>query len=383
VLDLDGFSKTVALIYDAAMDVDRWSEALACICSLFESQKGQISFGTSVSDSQSFFRFCGFANDELAILPRYRELIPRDPRMSPIRFKAIHCRQMVSEEVLHASEMYKEVLVLAGIEYSMWFLVDVDEHSGCALSVMRGPRDQPFNAQDCADLSRFVPHVQRATTMHETFGRLRREAEAARAVIDGVPLGVLVVDTDKLALANRTAREMLADGSAVKFHNGRLHATSADASARLSDAIREASSGALAPIGVTIPVGETDEVKVLIRALNASSAGMLGVDAHAVALYLSDPRKPVETPEETLQQLFGLTGREAAVLRALVQGDNLQAIGKRLGVGLTTVKTHMQNIMRATGVSRQAELVQVVLSSPAWMAAQASGRSTRARPAEL
>lgn len=96
----------------------------------------------------------------------------------------------------------------------------------------------------------------------------------------------------------------------------------------------------------------------------------MGVKTEAVALYLSNSRSPVETPEELLQQLFGLTAREAAVLHALVEGDLPKAIAKRLGIGPETIKTHMQHIMQATGVSRQAELVKLVLSSPAWMAAQ-------------
>jgi len=90
----------------------------------------------------------------------------------------------------------------------------------------------------------------------------------------------------------------------------------------------------------------------------------------AVALYLTDSRRPIETPEEVLQQLFGLTVREAAVLRALVQGETLTQIAQRLGIKLQTVKTHLQHIMQTTGADRQAALVKQVLSSPAWLAAQ-------------
>jgi DNA-binding CsgD family transcriptional regulator len=75
---------------------------------------------------------------------------------------------------------------------------------------------------------------------------------------------------------------------------------------------------------------------------------------------------------EVLQQLFGLTAREAAVLRALVQGETLPQTAQRLGIKLQTVKTHLQHIMQTMGAARQAELVKQVLSSPAWIAAQKS-----------
>jgi DNA-binding CsgD family transcriptional regulator len=95
---------------------------------------------------------------------------------------------------------------------------------------------------------------------------------------------------------------------------------------------------------------------------------MLGAQSEAVALYVTDPRKPVETQEEILQRLFGLTPREAAVLRILVEGEDLQSVAARLGIGIETVRSHVKHIMERTGASRQAELVRMVLSSPAWVA---------------
>jgi DNA-binding NarL/FixJ family response regulator len=375
MLDLDSFSEAVALIYDASMDVDRWPEALGYLCVLFNSQKSQISFATSAFDSQAFFKFHGFTDAELQkTLPRYRELTPHDPRTTAIRFKAVHCRQLVSAELLHNTAMYKEVLAPVDVEYSMWFIVDLDEHSGCAMSLMRGRASEPFSEQDCAAFSRFVPHIQRATTMHGTFHRLRQQAAAAREVIDHVPLGIVVVDDDEVVLANQSARALLDEGTMLNLHSGRLRAAGAGADANLTAAIREARNGTARPVGLTLPIGGTNEAKVLIRPLNRASADLLDVGPTAIALYVRDPRQPVETPEETLQQLFGLTAREAAVLHALVQGDNLQAIAKRLGVELPTVKTHMQGIMRATSVRRQPELVQMVLTSPAWISSH-SGRT--------
>jgi DNA-binding CsgD family transcriptional regulator len=71
-----------------------------------------------------------------------------------------------------------------------------------------------------------------------------------------------------------------------------------------------------------------------------------------VALYVTDPRKPVETPGEILQRLFGLSAREASVLRLLVEGGDLQGAAARLGISYETVRTHVKRIMDATGARR-------------------------------
>jgi DNA-binding CsgD family transcriptional regulator len=184
-------------------------------------------------------------------------------------------------------------------------------------------------------------------------------------------VGVVVVDDNRIVLANQAARALLDEGHILRLVDGRIHAATPEADAKLAAAVRDVRDNeGDKPVAIGLEVGANDQVRALIRPLRSPSAAMLGVDHEAIALYLSDPRKTIETPEEILQQMFGLTTREAAVLRALVQGDDLNTIAKRLGIGLQTVKTHIQHIMRTTGANRQAELVTLVLSSPAWISAQ-------------
>jgi DNA-binding CsgD family transcriptional regulator len=204
--------------------------------------------------------------------------------------------------------------------------------------------------------------------MHGAFQRCRDELAAVKALIDGVPLGMMVVDDDELKVANRAARTLLGEGVALRLHNGRLHGATRQADTDLRDAVREALNGADQPIGLALPIDHAEPVRAVIRRLHPASAGTLGAPSEAVALYVTDPRKPVETQEEILQRLFGLTAREASVLRIVVEGDNLQTVAVRLGIGIETVRSHVKHIMETTGARRQAELVRMVLSSPAWVA---------------
>jgi DNA-binding CsgD family transcriptional regulator len=284
------------------------------------------------------------------------------------QYKAMHCRQVVSDEVLWASDMYKEALRPVGIEYTMVFMVQIDQEKLCVLGVMRGPDHAPFTADDCADFSCLVPHVGRAVTMHGAFQRCREELAAVKALLDGVPLGMMVVDDDELKVANRAARMMLGEGDAMRLQNGRLQGATRRGDTALREAVHEALSGTDQPIGVALPIEHAEPVRAVIRKLHPASAGMLGAPSEAVALYVTDPRKPVETREEILQRLFGLTPREAAVLSLLVEGGDLQGVAGQLGIGIETVRSHVKRIMETTGATRQVDLVRMVLSSPAWIA---------------
>jgi DNA-binding CsgD family transcriptional regulator len=209
--------------------------------------------------------------------------------------------------------------------------------------------------------------VTRAISMYGAFRRCREELTTVKALLDGVPLGMLVVEDDELKVANRAARTMLDEGDAMRLQNGRLSGATRRADTDLRAAVHEALDGDDRAVGVMLPIDHAEPVRAVVRRLHPGSAGMVGARSEAVALYVTDPRKPVETPEEILQRLFGLTPREAAVLRILVEGEDLQAVTSRLGITIETVRSHVKHIMDTTGASRQAELVRMVLSSPAWV----------------
>jgi len=371
MLEIDSFSHAIAQIYDASLSVEAWDPALSTLAGLFDSPKAQISYYNSYRDASAFIRIWGvFDDDNKRNLSKYRKLAATDPRIPPRLFKAYHCRQIVSDEALRSSVIYQQALAPAGIEYSMYFGVELDDGAKCAVGVMRGPKQAAFTAEDCEDLGRFIPHVSRAVSMHGTLRRARGAVEVAQALINGVPLGMMVVHEGKVVLANSAARELLDQGDPLLRSGGRLQATTSHGDAKLEQAIREARNGGDKPVGVTLPAGEAEQVRVIVRRLPPSTVGMLGAREGAVALYLADSRRPVETSEEVLRRLFGLTEREATVLRALIQGDDARGIARRLDIGSETVKSHLRHIMQTIGVSRQAELIALVLSSPAWVCGQ-------------
>ena len=370
MLDIDDFSQAVAGVYDASMNVERWPDVLSHFARMFGGNRAQMSVYSNLRDV-AFLKVWGMS-DELLLrfLPQYMAFTPTDPRSGMLvnQYRATHCRQFVSDAALHASEMYKHALNPVGIEYAMGLGAPIDQELKFFISVMRGPDVAPFISDECTDFGRFAPHVTRAVTMHSNFQRCREELTTVKALLDRVPLGIMVVDDDEVKVANRTARALLEEGDAMRLQNGRLCGTTRRADADLRAAVHEALNEGDQPIGVVLPIDHAEPVRAVVRRLHPASAGMVGTASEAVALYVTDPRKPIETPEEILQRLFGLTPREAAVLRILAEGGDLQSAAARLGIGIETARTHVKHIMETTGASRQADLVRMVLSSPAWVA---------------
>jgi len=57
-----------------------------------------------------------------------------------------------------------------------------------------------------------------------------------------------------------------------------------------------------------------------------------------------------------LRRLYFLTQREAEVAIAVARGAGLRTAADALGIGVNTVRTHLQRVFEKTGTSRQAEL---------------------------
>jgi DNA-binding CsgD family transcriptional regulator len=383
MIDIDSFSSAIAQIYDAALDVERWDDVLATLARLFNSSKSQISYFTSYQDADPFIVIWGFdPSIERHNISRYTAFTGRDPRNPPRLFKAYRCRDLVSDESLWASDMYKEALAPANVEYAMYFALLLDDGANCGIGVMRGRDQPPFTKAECEDLGRFIPHVARAANMHGVLSRARGEIAAARALIDSVPLGMMVVQNDRVVVANKAALAFMERGETLRCSDGRLHATTPQAQTKLGRAMRDARDGRDCSVGITLPAGETEQIRVMARQLAPASADMFGVSPKGLALYLADSRRSVETREETLRRLFGLTAREATALSALVQGDDTRQIAARLGIGVETAKTHLRHVMQAVGVKRQIDLIRLVLSSPAWIGdpgVEWTGQRTKSR----
>jgi DNA-binding NarL/FixJ family response regulator len=81
------------------------------------------------------------------------------------------------------------------------------------------------------------------------------------------------------------------------------------------------------------------------------------------AIFVQDPAAMAPSTGEAFAKLHGLTASELRVLRALAPGLSIKKVAELLGIGETTVRTHLQHIYSKTGTSKQSELIHMFMSS--------------------
>jgi DNA-binding CsgD family transcriptional regulator len=75
----------------------------------------------------------------------------------------------------------------------------------------------------------------------------------------------------------------------------------------------------------------------------------------------SDPDAEISSRIEAIRERFGLTRAETTFAIEMVRGDGRQAAADRLGITVGTARSHLSRIFDKTGVTRQAELVRLLM----------------------
>ncbi|MEK9672312.1 MAG: hypothetical protein VW268_07390 [Rhodospirillaceae bacterium] len=78
-----------------------------------------------------------------------------------------------------------------------------------------------------------------------------------------------------------------------------------------------------------------------------------------------------------LGRIFDLTGHESKLAAEIARGATPDGAAEALGLTVATVGTYLKQIYSKSGTSRQAELVKMILASPA--AVYPQGRRDLAR----
>ena len=90
-----------------------------------------------------------------------------------------------------------------------------------------------------------------------------------------------------------------------------------------------------------------------------------GQSSPSAAVFISDPDLKESTSRQVLGELFELTPAEANLATLLARGLSLAQVSEAQHISQHTARAQLKSIFAKMGVSRQAELVRLVLKSVA------------------
>jgi len=203
--------------------------------------------------------------------------------------------------------------------------------------------------------------------------------DAILTVFDYLPFGLLLLDDKgKLLLANEVGKRALQNGRTVVARNGVVSLAGGSPSdfAPALTAPREGEP----PFCKNIPHPPGKPCSVMVAALpkreeaaprpdtaradiNGCAAPPVGCPASIVLI--GDPDLEYEPEASRLSQLFRVTDAQARVAVLLMRGKTVEEVASQLSITQHTARNHLKRLFSKTQTKKQAELVQLLMSSPA------------------
>jgi DNA-binding CsgD family transcriptional regulator len=276
-------------------------------------------------------------------------------------------QELCPDELLTKSEFYNDFLKQINAFHEICGVVIKQERTLSAVTSLRSKATGPFGKEESRLFQVLMPHLQRAVQFHRRIVAIETEALAAVGTLDHLHIGLIRLDRDgKVLSMNSAAAAIIDQRDGLSVTRDGLHASRTDETRSLRTLISDA---ALTSEGIGFGSGGALSISrpSLKRPLSVivSPAPTTGLQLNAVGgsavLFVTDPEAAIESDEEILRHLFGLTTSEARTASLLVQGFDLNEICAKLLIRRNTARTHLQHLFNKLGVRRQGELISLLL----------------------
>lgn len=233
------------------------------------------------------------------------------------------------------------------------------------VSVSRRYSDGEFGAAQIRLFAGLIPHLQRAVQLRLQMAALDGPPTSSAEMLNQLPHAVLLVDARAgVIFANQAAAKMLGAGDGLSLDRDGLKAETMEGTRRLRQAIADCAEPAneLGGAGGRLQLSRRHRGPLTMLVIpHRTQVTWIDILRPRAILFITDPEQAVVLRGEGFSQDFGLTRAESLFSIEISRGDGLQAAASRLGVSLTTVRTHLAHVFDKTGTRRQAELVRLIL----------------------
>ena len=266
---------------------------------------------------------------------------------------------LYTDEEKKTSSTYNELLRLVEAQNGLNVRMDSPEglHVMWLLADSVAP---PWDSAQIETIERLLPHVRQVVADAGALGSSLAE------LLDNVRFGVIQLDTRaRIVAANDRAGDLLGQGEGLRDNGGRLSAHTDAEDSKLQQLLARA----LPPIGVqgsagSMTVGRSsDRTRLAVHITPLARHEWDFSEGRAAALVLVvDPESRSRIDAGVVAEALGLTRVESRLAVMLATGHSLRDIAELSGRSYGTVRWHLNRIMRKQRLSRQAELVQRILS---------------------
>ena len=368
-------SHIVPEIYEATIDNNHWDYVLTMIAKLTKSKSACLYYKNKEMDLASTIAQYGMPAEAAF-----------DMRNQCDRLDSMFCSKNAgaSEENLSCTQFSpgsNGVLPVNAEIYQNWMkprglfhvggaqFIDSDTHKA-GIAILRDEQSGEWNEGELRVIDEILPHLKRALNIHSEFTHLKIKQDALLQGLDRLVIGLILYDAkSRPVYINPTAMAVIESHPALRLENGDLKIANAKENANLRETIEatinidpDDSWKQSVAIGVTHK-DATAPLPILVTPMHAHLVTAdLDYEGARVAVFLSDPDLKQPISVESLISVYGMTPAEAQVSIALANGHSIDEIASRSHHSTHTIRSQLKSVFKKTGVSRQSELIKLLLT---------------------
>jgi DNA-binding CsgD family transcriptional regulator len=368
--DSESLPQLITQIYDAAIDQELWPDVLENICGFVGGPAAMLfAHDISLKRGHRFHSWGDDPNYTRLYFERYAAINPVNPAQLLLELGAVKSAlDLVPRRELVETRFYREWALPQGYVDNVFVIVDKSSTSYAAVAVSRDEETGVVDDEARRRMSLLAPHLRRAVLIGNILDLRIAEAAILADMIDALASAVYFVDAGAhIVYSNAPAQRLLADGKIVRSADGTLGVVERQADVALRKVFSATANGdaAVGTGGIAILLSDGAE-RWLAHVLPLTSGvrrRASRVDSATAVVFVRRAAPETVSSMETIARLHRLTASELRVLQSLVEGGSVRKIAQSLGISDATVKTHLQNLFKKTGMRRQIDLVKLVAGS--------------------
>ena len=369
----DAFARILASVYDARLDDAQWPATSALIDEACGLTGNALLVGEGPKDDIRVLTVGLYTKGqrhediEREYLKVYHPIDERVPRLRQLPdSRLVHVTDLYTAEELKTSRTYNEIMRRAKHQHGLNVRLDSPDGSHVTWSLGDSVASDGWGSSQITMIEGLLPHIRQFVLVRQALVAAEARATTETALLDNPRIGVLHLDRrGRIMAGNDRAHTILRRGDGVWDRDGRLRARAAADQRRLNRLVGAAlpAAGAVAVSG-SMMLRRSSVVPPFV--VHVKPVGVPHPDygaRHVAALVLIvEPGRHPRVNPALVATTLELTPAETHVAVGLAEGKSVREMAEATGHTRAAIYWHLQQIYQKHSISRQADLVRLVLS---------------------
>ena len=369
--DQDAFERILASLYDAMLDETRWPATSALIDEACGMQGNALLVGEGPKDDVRALFFGLYYRGErredwereyLDIYHPIDESVPRFRQLPDSRL--VHTHDLYTAEELKTSPAYQEGLRRFSGQDGLRARLDGPDGSHYAWVTADPVTPGGWEAPQVALLRGLLPHLRQFIRVRQALAHTEALGASVTGLLDNTRVGVIHLDRrGRIVAANDRARDILRRGDGLSDRDGVLRARAPTDQTRLERLVADAlpAGGAVSGSMLLRRTSVLPQFVVHVKPVGLRQSDF-GAQRTAVLVLLVEPGNRPRIDPTLVATTLGLTPAESRIAVWLTEGRTVREIATTTGRQESSIHWHLRQIYTKQAISRQADLVRLVLS---------------------